>query len=388
MAGQRTQGAHLGWFVLRRRTPRTRGQSLVEFALILPVFLLFLLGAVDFGRAFYTYIEVTNGAREGTAYAAANPTDTSGIQGKVLQETSIQGQGGEGAVTVSTSCTTSGGTTINCADAPGGAGIGNVVTVRVTRPFSFITPFMNGFFGNSFTISSSASSAVLGLVSGSGSSTSTCTTLPTAAFTAAVGGSGDMSVDLNANASSPTSGDCAISGYNWTMGDGADPFPPVVGNPASYTYTLPGTYVITLTVTNSAGETSTSQSVLVGPAPTPAPTGSGTPTPSPSPTMTATPTAAPTPTPSPSPVCNTAPTITATFTGHGKGTVAHQESFQGAYTGQPAPASWSWDFGDLTSGGSGQNPSHNYADAGTYTVTLTVANGTCVRTTSSQVVVP
>src|SRR5687768_7896287 len=41
--------------------------------------------------------------------------------------------------------------------------------------------------------------------------------------------------------------------------------------------------------------------------------------------------------------------------------------------------SYSWDFGD---GGTStqQNPSHNYAAAGFYTVTLTVSNGTATDT--------
>ena len=59
----------------RRR--RRRGQGLVEFALILPVFLFFLLLAVDFGRLLFTYIQLSNTAREAAAYAAFNPTTDS-----------------------------------------------------------------------------------------------------------------------------------------------------------------------------------------------------------------------------------------------------------------------------------------------------------------------
>jgi gliding motility-associated-like protein len=38
------------------------------------------------------------------------------------------------------------------------------------------------------------------------------------------------------------------------------------------------------------------------------------------------------------------------------------------------PTSWSWDFGDGTALGTTQNPSHNYATAGIYTVKLTATN--------------
>lgn len=42
-----------------------RGQAVVEFALILPVFMLMLFGAIEFGRAYYTLHLLTNAAREG-----------------------------------------------------------------------------------------------------------------------------------------------------------------------------------------------------------------------------------------------------------------------------------------------------------------------------------
>jgi Flp pilus assembly protein TadG len=43
---------------------RQRGQSLVEFALVVPLFLLLMLGVIDFSRLLFTYVSVTNGARE------------------------------------------------------------------------------------------------------------------------------------------------------------------------------------------------------------------------------------------------------------------------------------------------------------------------------------
>ena len=39
---------------LRRLRPRTRGQALVEFALVLPIMILVLLLAIDFGRLFFS----------------------------------------------------------------------------------------------------------------------------------------------------------------------------------------------------------------------------------------------------------------------------------------------------------------------------------------------
>ena len=42
-----------------------RGQSLVEFTLVLPLFLLLVAGMVDFGMALYSNMTVINAAREG-----------------------------------------------------------------------------------------------------------------------------------------------------------------------------------------------------------------------------------------------------------------------------------------------------------------------------------
>jgi len=48
-------------------------QSLVEFALVLPLLLLLILAAMDIGRMFYTKMVLTNAAREGANYLAYYP---------------------------------------------------------------------------------------------------------------------------------------------------------------------------------------------------------------------------------------------------------------------------------------------------------------------------
>ncbi len=73
-------------------------QSLVEFALILPVMLLLLLGTVDIGLGFKTYIGLTNATREGVRWVSINPTDQAGAQARVAAEADrvglTQGAGG------------------------------------------------------------------------------------------------------------------------------------------------------------------------------------------------------------------------------------------------------------------------------------------------------
>ena len=56
--------------ISRRRGEGEGGQSLVEFTLVLPIFLLVLFAIVDFGMAFNAWITVTNSAREGARVGA------------------------------------------------------------------------------------------------------------------------------------------------------------------------------------------------------------------------------------------------------------------------------------------------------------------------------
>ena len=57
------------------RKGNSPAQSLVEFALVLPILLLLILGVMDFGRMFYTKMVLTNAAREGANYLAYYPQD-------------------------------------------------------------------------------------------------------------------------------------------------------------------------------------------------------------------------------------------------------------------------------------------------------------------------
>jgi hypothetical protein len=54
-----------------------KGQGIVELALVLPAVTLLLLGIMEGGRIFSSYIELENVAREGARYAAVNCTSLS-----------------------------------------------------------------------------------------------------------------------------------------------------------------------------------------------------------------------------------------------------------------------------------------------------------------------
>ena len=55
---------------------RQRGQSLVEFALVFPIFAILLFGIIDLGRYVYTANALSNGAREGARAASVGVRPT------------------------------------------------------------------------------------------------------------------------------------------------------------------------------------------------------------------------------------------------------------------------------------------------------------------------
>lgn len=60
---------------LKPKNKRSKGQSIVEMALLLPLLLVLIIGALEFGRLFFTHIVITNAAREGAFYLATHPDD-------------------------------------------------------------------------------------------------------------------------------------------------------------------------------------------------------------------------------------------------------------------------------------------------------------------------
>ncbi|MGN6415505.1 TadE/TadG family type IV pilus assembly protein [Flexivirga sp.] len=105
---------------MRARKPvarRERGASLVEFALVLPLFLLLVGGMVDFGRAFYTEVMLTNAAREGARSAMYFST-----AGNTTTRARAAGGDSTLAVTITSPCSATPGPTPSS------------VSVTVTKP--------------------------------------------------------------------------------------------------------------------------------------------------------------------------------------------------------------------------------------------------------------
>jgi len=142
------------------RRGRTRGQALVELALILPLMVLLLAAALDLGRLFYSGITVTNAAREGAIEAAIDPAlfvagqPCNATTNRVMCRTINESAGSFVTIVpadVTLACTPS------CAPA-----IGNRVKVTVVGHFSLITPLLSVFTGGqNVTLRSTASAQII-----------------------------------------------------------------------------------------------------------------------------------------------------------------------------------------------------------------------------------
>ena len=71
-----------------RRAARSTGQGLVEFALVLPIFLVLVMGILDLGLSVFAYNSITNAAREGARLAIVNQ-DSVTIETRATQQSAI-----------------------------------------------------------------------------------------------------------------------------------------------------------------------------------------------------------------------------------------------------------------------------------------------------------
>lgn len=78
---------------MRAPAGHREGQGLVEFALVLPVFLLIVMGLADLGRAVYEYNSITNAVREAARLAIVNQ-DTTKITARAVGQSSMAETGG------------------------------------------------------------------------------------------------------------------------------------------------------------------------------------------------------------------------------------------------------------------------------------------------------
>jgi Flp pilus assembly protein TadG len=156
-----------------RGRPRRRvrsGQSLVELALLLPVFTLILLGAVDLGRAFFYYNRLTAAVEQGALFGIRYPSyETSSNNANPNNITYVvtneyPGMISTGNVTVTCISKTS-GSTYDCAgtSAQGQALVqpGDTMMVKATYNFQPITGQILRFLGSNYTMSKTVKMVIL-----------------------------------------------------------------------------------------------------------------------------------------------------------------------------------------------------------------------------------
>lgn len=61
---------------MKPRMGQERGQDLVEYALILPLFLFLVISVIEISVLFFSYVTVSNAAREGARVAATVASDS------------------------------------------------------------------------------------------------------------------------------------------------------------------------------------------------------------------------------------------------------------------------------------------------------------------------
>lgn len=130
-----------------------RAQALVEFALLLPILLVLILGAMDLGRVFYVKTILTNAAREGANYLSRYPKDAE--VGYLKTWSAISTEGNNSGVTILRDDVVWSGT--NCCT------VGQPVVITINNKVDLVFDgFLNamGIIGGPVTISSSVTMVV------------------------------------------------------------------------------------------------------------------------------------------------------------------------------------------------------------------------------------
>jgi PKD repeat protein len=332
----------------RRRRARSQGQSLVEIALVAPVFLLLLLTAIDLGRLLYSQIVISNAAKEGALVASQGGTyqnnapcsDTNTVMCGVLTEA----QGGFVEVDKAR-VTLTPATCVKDAQYPPG-GPPNV-SVEVTAPFRVVTPIIGSIIGSNLVLHATADAQCLVVPA----VTYPSVPAPNAAFTAnPISGTAPLAVDFDASSSSAVG--ATITSFAWSFGGS--------GATISHTFAA-GTYTVVLTVTDSRGQTDTATTTIT------AGSGGGPPTPTP-------------------PTC---PTIDFTTTDVHNNGHPHRMDLTAALT--PSSGGWTYTWSGAwsqTPPVNGQSPRVDFLASGPQSVSVTATKGSCTVSTTKTVTAP
>lgn len=131
-------------------TRSERGQTLVEFALIIPLFALLLFALLDFGRVIYTQNTVEEAAREASRAGTVEAVDAS-WKYSLIRNAAINAGAGLGLTTANV-------VGQGCDDCfyPDGAVSGEIVVVTVNTQVTLLTPILAQVLGGTFNVTSTS----------------------------------------------------------------------------------------------------------------------------------------------------------------------------------------------------------------------------------------
>ncbi len=156
---------------------RRRGQSLVELAVVLPILLLLLGGAIDLGRAFFARVAIANATKEGVLFGATRPhcddagagcADPSNVEWHIRKDL------GDVTITWTAECLRA-GAPIPLADCEAN----DLYRVVVNQTFPLVTPLLSGLFGSGVELSASATAVVFSDAMGAAGPTPSGSPVPT-----------------------------------------------------------------------------------------------------------------------------------------------------------------------------------------------------------------
>jgi Flp pilus assembly protein TadG len=117
------------------------GVAIIEFTIILPLLVLFLIPMIDFGRVAYFAIEVSSAARAGAQFGAQSATtaqDSSGMQTAATND-ALEVPGWQ-TPTATSFCQCS-GSTVDCSSSCSGSSLITYVQVNTRATVSNLLPF-------------------------------------------------------------------------------------------------------------------------------------------------------------------------------------------------------------------------------------------------------
>lgn len=122
--------------LIRKLIKNKQGQALVELALVLPILILLIMGTIEFGRIFHSYLLITNAAREG-ARAGIVGSDDAAIRTTVKD------------VSASLALTDN---QINIEPVQGSRVRGVPLTIQVNYSITLITPVLDAVMPNPYPL--------------------------------------------------------------------------------------------------------------------------------------------------------------------------------------------------------------------------------------------